>query len=104
MNVTPTPELEAYWPFALTAINRDVLHPMAPTTVQKDGQKVLNALRWGEPSIALSIYNKYIREAGRGQGGSGAGPGKVKSPRRGVMMLVSVAEKAFHIMQSQIAS
>lgn len=54
-------------------------------SIQKDGQKVLDAAFKGDTATLENFMTKYARDKMRDQGGVGAGPGKVKQPRRGAV-------------------
>lgn len=64
-------------------IDHDVFRLTVTDTIQNDGQKVLDAIFREDVEALISLNNKYAKEAGRNQGGGGAGPGKPKQPRRG---------------------
>jgi hypothetical protein len=64
-------------------IDHDVFRETVTKSIQEDGQKVLDAIFRGDIEVLTALNIKYAPEAGRNQGGGGAGPGKVKQPRRG---------------------
>lgn len=64
-------------------ISKDVFRETVSKTIQNDGQRILDAIFKEDIEALKAINIKYAQEAGRNQGGGGAGPGKVKQARRG---------------------
>jgi len=72
-------------------VSRDIFIESVTNSIQNDGQKVLDAASAADIEVLQAIQNKYAKEAGRNQGGGGAGPGKVKQPRRGAEPVFNAA-------------
>jgi len=75
-------------------IDHSVFKDIVPQAIQKDGQKVLDAMDKGDVVALEGIMIKYQKDVGRDQGGGGAGPGKVNQARRGAVAVWEAARKA----------
>ena len=59
---------------------------MVPESVKRDATKAMQAIKNGDLAALVDLQNQYASETLRDQG-SGAGPGKVKQARHGVVVL-----------------
>ena len=71
-----------------------ILKDSVSPSVQKDAQKFLDAFNDKNIETLNKIMAKYSKDAGRDQGGGGAGPGKVKQARPGTAQLYWLAREA----------
>ena len=76
------------------AVSSGILKDIVSKSVQKDGQKLLDAIDSENIAVIDSLIQKYHKDAGRDQGGVGAGPKKTKQARRGAAQLWGLAVKA----------
>ena len=85
----------------LSRIDRDVFKDVVSQSIQKDGQRLIDAANKGDIATLESISEKYIRDSGRDQGGGGAGPGKVKGPRSGAVAVYDTARWAIDKIKAE---
>lgn len=72
-------------------MDKAVFQDRVSETIQRDGQRVLDAACSGDTGRLMALAKKYERDAGLSQGGGGAGPGKVKTPRLGAPAVYRLA-------------
>lgn len=75
----------------LSILDRSVFQDFVGPVVQRDGQRLLDAIRSGDIKALSKLAAKYECDAGLSQGGGGAGPGKFKSARRGAVSIYQAA-------------
>jgi hypothetical protein len=87
-------------------IGHNVFKEAVPESIQKDGQRVLDAIgRNKNIDVLKEILKKYQKDAGRDQNAnSGAGPGKIKQARRGAVSVYNAAQIAITKLQGEKAN
>jgi hypothetical protein len=78
----------------IRAIDRSVFQDRVPQPVQRDGQRLIDAIESGDAETLQGLFDKYQRHALQMQGGGGAGPGKVFRPDPAKATIGNVADIA----------
>lgn len=82
------------WQALFSEMDRAVFQDRVVASVQRDGQKVLDAAVEGDVAKLKALAIKYTRDIGLSLGGGGAGPGKVKTARPGAAAVGKLAYSA----------
>jgi len=83
-------------------IDRNVFKETVSPSIQKDGQKVIDAAIKGDIDVLNNILSKYIRDKGIDENGSGVGPKKAKKPRTGAVAVWNAAQRAKENLTKEI--
>lgn len=87
---------------AYQAIDRSVFRERVPEYIQRDGQRLLDALGSQNKEVLKELSLKYHKDAGRDQGGRGAGPGKTKEARPGTPTIWAFATEGIKELSSSM--
>lgn len=77
---------EAFYHFQ-KSVDDNLKSDYVSSSIKKAWKQLQNAVYFADYKKIDTILYKYIKEAHRGTGGIGAGPGKMKTSRRGVQQL-----------------
>ena len=83
-------------------IDRSVFKETVSKSIQNDGQKVIDAANKEDIEVLEKIQEKYVRDKGIDQTGSGVGPGRVSRPRPGGVAVWSAAQKAIEKISKKL--
>ena len=72
-------------------VDKEVFQDFVSEPIQKDGQKLLTAIKQGDMTTVQMLADKYRRDESLSQGGGGAGPGKIKRGRAGAKTISRLA-------------
>jgi hypothetical protein len=86
-----TPDMMSRYQAISREIDRRVFIDIVSEGIQRDGQRVLDAISKDDRERLKAIALKYQRDAGLAQGGGGAGPGRIKTGRRGAATVHNAA-------------
>jgi len=84
------------------AVDRGIFQEIVSKSVQKDGQKLLDAIDSGDIDVLNQLILKYQRDAGISQGGGGVGPKKTKQARHGTAQLFRLATDAIKELKGKL--
>lgn len=84
---------------AFKLVDRNVFKEIVAQSVQKDGQRLLDAIDKRDIETLHKLALKYQREWGLDEGGGGAGPGKVKQARAGTVQIAKLAREAHDLIK-----